>query len=566
MGAARRTRRAAAAGAAPVRVIGACLLLLPGALGPAATPANAQQAGAGSVAAASGVAAQKLEPRGRISLRDYYLLDNQSEHTTHLLGADLDLFVPRIAGTGVSVLIDGEIRKDLSYHPPQTDKEEQYDQTDPHGERDGDYLGRSDRSLGRIRGGTLGDYVRNAWLEYAGIGGMLAAQAGRMMLTDLGQVWVDGALLRLEKNGFLLGAFGGLAPDPFDYGFNSDNQSLGGFAGYTGRSLVLRLAFDHAMVGGETDRQFVFSSGHVGLFDQLFVSYSATVDLAGQKVVFPAGDWQGKEPKREDLGPQLTMGFFNVLWWATPSVSFTLTGDTFRNVPFRKSQPTYWPTELDRDVLKKMLEQKAEDRSSLPSYIQRLYLGDSTAFPAYYGLRFSPALRFGERWYGFIALDWRSRELDGEEARFIATGVRGEDVLGSGIAARLEYTARNGFLSDSNEIFASLSRKLFGRVDLGLYATVLEGRSMAKTFGRDLLLALREQGANPRDAPGVSTDRLDQRQTVWLGGVSLDIDITSRLYLVLDYELTRESLAAEDAQDEGELVIHGFNGRLTWRL
>lgn len=510
----------------------------------------------------------KLEPRGRVSVRNYALLDNEDEHSTDLLTADVDVSLPRVGGTGFSLLFDGEFRRDLSTHPDLSDQEEQYAQPDPHataGKKE--YLGRIERGLGTIRGGTLGDYIRSAYVEYAGLAKLLTLRGGRMQLTDLGQIWVDGGLLRADVlDGLFVGAFGGLAPDPLDYSFNTDHASVGAFAGYDHRRILLRVAFDQAMVGGETDRQFVFSSGHVGLLDALFVSYSVTVDLAGQKLTFPAGDWQGNDPQAEDLGPMVTMGMLNVLWWATPQLSFNLSGNTFRNVPFRVSRPAYWPTELDRDVLEGMLARRTEDRTLLPSYIQRLYLGDSTAFPAYYTLRFSPALRFAGSWYAYLSLDWRNRELDSQEARFASAGVRSSDIFGSKAYGRLEYTVRDNFLSDSEEVFVSVGRKLGGRVDLAGYLTLLDGRSMATTFGRDLLLQLRESRLDPRSAPEVSDLRSDQRQRVWLVGVSLDIDITKRLYLLLDYEYTHESLLAEDAQDAEELVIHGLNARLTWRL
>ncbi len=517
---------------------------------------------------AAAQAPPKLEPRGRVSLRNYALFDNEDDHSTDLLTADVDVMLPRVGGTGFSLLFDGEFRRDLSKHPELSDQEEEYAQVDPHaaaGKQE--YLGRIERGLGTIRGGTLGDYVRSAYVEYAGLAGLLTLRGGRMQLTDLGQVWVDGGLVRADViKGLFVGAFGGLAPDPLDYSFNTEHSSVGAFAGYDGRKVLLRVAFDQAMIGGETDRQFVFSSGHAGIADVLFLSYSLTVDLAGQKVTFPAGDWQGTDPQAEDLGPMVTMGMVNLLWWATPQLSVNLSGNTFRNVPFRVSRPAFWPTELDRDVLEGMLARRTDDRTLLPSYIQRLYLGDSTAFPAYYSLRLGPSLRFARSWYAYLTVDWRSRELDGEQARFASAGVRSSDIFGSRAYGRLEYTVRDNFLSDSDEVFFSLGRKLAGRVDLAGYLTLMDGRSMATTFGRDLLLQLREGGLDPRSAPERSDLRIDQRQRVWLVGLSLDIDITKRLYLLLDYEYTHESLLAEDAQDAEELVIHGLNARLTWRL
>jgi len=525
----------------------------------------------GTVTSAVGNAAA-LEPRGRISLRDAFLTDNSSEHTTNLLSVDLDVFVPRIKGTGLSILFDGEFRQDLSSHPEQTPQEKDYDQLDPHTGTDGkkqEYLGRSERTFGQIRKGTFGDYIRSAYLEYAGVADVLAFQGGRMLLTDLGQTWVDGLVVRAgRERGWLAGAFGGLSPAPLDYSLSLDYQTFGVFGGWTGDGWLVRLAFNESLQGGETDRRFLFSSGHFGIFDKVFLSYGATVDLAGQEISYAADDWQGANPIREDLGPLVTMGYANLLWWATPQLSLTLSGSTYTNVPFRLSQSAYLPTEFDRDVLQRMLENKAEalDPSNLPSWSQRLNLGDGTAFPAYYSFRASPAIRFAESFYGYVSFDYRTRELDGESAKFLSTGVRSDDLFRSGLAARLEYTARNNFLSDSNELFLALDYKFFNRVELGLFGTVMDGRSMAKTFGRDLLLQLREAGLDVTKAADHAEQRIAQRQRVWLVGATLDIDITKRLYLLLDYDLTLEELIAEDDQEADDLVIHGLNARLTWRL
>ncbi len=511
----------------------------------------------------------RFEPRGRFSLRDYILFDNDDAHDTHLLTGDVDVFLPRIGGSKLSLLFDGEFRKDLSSHEAASAQEELYAQPDPATSTDDkvEYIGRSERGIGTIRSGTVGDYIRSAYLEYAGIGDLLTVRAGRMFLSGMGQAWVDGLQLEAQTAlGLGGGAYGGLSPDPLTYGFATDHQAFGAFAGFTTRSLLLQLSVNEQRVGGETDRRFLFSSGHLGLGDQLFLSYSATVDLAGQKVIFPGGDWQGEQPQTEDLPPQLTLGFANLLWWLTPQLSLNLAGSTYRNVPFRVSRPYYWPTDLDRDILAKMLKLNQADRVDLPSYVQRLYLGDSTAFPAYYTLRASPSLRFGEGYYVYVSVDWRNRELDGETAYFVSGGLRNDDWWGSGLDGRVEYTVRDGYLSGSREVFAALERRFFRRLDLGAFGTLIDGNSMATTFGRDLLLSLRENKLDPRSAPELSGQRLEQRQSVWLAGLSVSLDITSRVNFLLDYEYTHESLTAEDEEGAEALVIHGLNARLTLRL
>ncbi len=520
-----------------------------------------------SVAASAQAPPPKLEPRGRVSVRDHYLMDDDDAHTTHVLTSDLDVSMPRIGGSGVSILVDAQFRKDLSTHPDPDGQQQLYRQKDPASEGGKDYLGRAERGFGPIRGGALGDYVKSAYVEYAGIADLVTVQAGRMLLTDLGQTWVDGLVVKGGNvQGLELGAFGGLSPDPMTYGFTTDRNTFGAFAGWNSPKGIFKVAFNQSSAEGELDRRFLFSSGHASLFDALFLSYSATVDLAGRRLTFADDDWAGENPKYEDLGPMLTLGFANLLWWITPQVSLNLSATTYRNVPFRVTRQGYVPTELDRDVLKKMLETKQEDPASLASYIQRLYLGDGTNYDPYYSVRLSPAYRFADGYYAYVSLDYKTRELDGRDAKFISFGARTDDLLGSGVFAKLEYTARNNFLSDSDEWFLALSRKFFEVLDIGVNGTLIDGKSMATTFGRDLLLRLKEQGDDPSTAGEVSDRRLDQRQTVWLLGASVDVDITTRLYLMLDYEYTHESLVAEDDQGSDELVIHALNARLTWRL
>ncbi|HOD74239.1 MAG TPA: YhjD/YihY/BrkB family envelope integrity protein, partial [Candidatus Bipolaricaulis anaerobius] len=123
--------------------------------------------------------------------------------------------------------------------------------------------------------------IRSAYLEYAGVADVLAFQGGRMLLTDLGQTWVDGLVVRAgRERGWLAGAFGGLSPDPLDYSLSLDYQTFGVFGGWTGDGWLVRLAFNWYMANlSRYHLVYGILGGFAGLV--LWIYYTAIIVLLG---------------------------------------------------------------------------------------------------------------------------------------------------------------------------------------------------------------------------------------------------------------------------------------------
>ena len=512
-----------------------------------------------------------FEPEGRISIRQFIQIDDQkvpvdypedadSPPPTKPLGVvpaittlDADLRLRRIKGTGLGFLMDFEYRHDMtdSFSDPLPLKKNRLLL---------DFGDRRDRSLGRLRNDL---YIKSAYAEYEGLPGGLDVRAGRMLMYEQGQTWIDGGHLFRppggEKGGRGVGGgiYGGLTPNPLTYSFDPDYVGAGAHARWEGESGFVGAASTLTMFNGKKDRAFLNSTAHWQLADGLFASYNATLDLFAFKQV--------DEGLAIVTKPQITSGFANLMWWVTPQVQFRLSGAIYRNVLFVGTQQESLDGLLANLIADQPEGSQQRVQAELAQETYDKYLGRYIDQTPYYRGVFTSVFKFLDHYYVYNELGMRYRKRDEASASTVGFGIRDTDLLRSGTFMHLRFRFKDAFASDSNEVLFDLRRQFGGLLTAGVSATYIAGRSLAVNPPIDLI---RELGSDA--ALQAQVERIEQRQDVTILSADVDVDLTDRLFMTLAYELTLETPTEEEKDgsdvDNQDLTIQAFNLRLTWRL
>lgn len=350
------------------------------------------------------------------------------------------------------------------------------------------------------------DQIRQAYVEQPGLfGDRLDVALGRRLIAEAGNAWVDGLELRLHLfDGGVLGAYGGLAPDPIAYGLDIDRQATGAYLGFHNDWLDASAAYnvefntrDAETVRGVDypapnllDRQYGFGRVHLKLADGLYLATYALVDLIDE--------------------PQVTTLLASLDYKPIPSVELGL------NVS-RYSLARYWDEVIYQNVIE-------------PN--QALILGDEVLALSYDRARFSVGLRFGPR-YHYQSIEYKQRSLDGLDAWHYTIGIRDDDLFGLGTRVDLQAQLRDNFVSDSVLIALNAQHDLGSSVTLDGRFTWYDGQSIDDARAR----------------------QFDEKQRVLLMGLSAAWRINRQHQVDVMYDGIYET-ELQDARNEGSLFIH----------
>lgn len=334
--------------------------------------------------------------------------------------------------------------------------------------------------------------------------GPLNVTGGRVWLYEAGGAWVDGGHLELKfAEGWSAGFYGGLQPDPYTYLPTTERQTTGSFVQYTGERFQASAAYTAQLFDLTLDRHFVFSRAH---WSVPVSDWSRSLFLS----YYASLDLQNQDPTFTTL-------FGNASWWLNETLN--LSAHYARFATARIQDPN--------------------QRRALPDDNQRDLLGNTINLGAYQQVRLSATERFGH-YNLYQQIDFRSRNvLDDRSAIYYQAGLRDNDFLGTQLFLHGRLTVRNNFLSDSLEYMLESGYRFGPSLEV-------DGALIYQT-GRSLVI--------------------NQAQDVIFGDLRGTWSFTPDIYLSLDYNVTLETgIVQEEAETQGDLLIHTFFSRFTYRL
>lgn len=452
-------------------------------LGPAAWRASLALAGAVWLAPMPSAHAKEVDVDGRVALRTLFSADGleitERAESVFIAFVETDARATNLTDGGLTLVLDGTFVLDA------TDTRE--------------------RRFGRTE--SL-DQIRQAYVEQPGLfGDRLDVALGRRLIAEAGNGWVDGLELRLRlEDAFVLGAYGGLAPDPIDYALVLDRQATGVYAGYLVDGLDVSVAYnaefttrDAETVAGRTypaptealDRHFGFGRVHLRITDALYLSTYALVDLIDE--------------------PQITTLLGSLDFKPTPAVELSVNVSRYALAQYR-----------DEIIYQNVIEPN-----------QALLLGDEVLDLSYDRARFSAAFRFAGSVYQYQSIEYKRRSLDGLDAWHYTLGIRDDDLFGVGTRADIQTQLRDNFVSDSVLVALDVQHDLASNFTVEGRFTWFDGKSVDNERAR----------------------AFDEAQRVLLMGLSAFWRISRQHQVDVMYDGIYET-ELQDARNDGSLFIH----------
>ena len=337
------------------------------------------------------------------------------------------------------------------------------------------------------------DQVRQFYATQPNLLG-LDVSAGRRIVFDAGNAWVDGADVKWRANEtFGLGIYGGLSPDRFDHAFGTRYQGGGIYATVQTDELNGSLAYNALLRETALDRQYVFNRLHYRVLAGLFVASYLVFDFVDE--------------------PQVTTVLGTVDYTPVRALNLTL------NVS-RYSLDQYRNESIYHNVIE-------------PN--QALLLGDEVLRAVYNRVRFSASVRFWGRYYHYQSVESKRRQNDDGDAWFLTFGLRNDHLLGLGTTMDLSASLKNNFESDSYQIALEIEHPFGATWTSAARASLFNGR----TLGRNT-----ERGRT-----------FDEAQEIWLFGTTVFWRPTRQHQASLDYDGVYEA-ELQDAKNQAPIFIH----------
>lgn len=413
-------------------------------------------------------AAEEVDLAGRISLRGLYSTDDgQDTPDVAMLFLDTDARAENLTDGGLRLVLDATFLLDA------TEAQE--------------------RRFGRTE--SI-DQVRQLYAELPRLFGRLDLAAGRKLLPEAGNAWVDGVDLEWWfGSDASLGAYGGLRPEPIEYALTLDYQALGAYGTVHGPGFDGSLAYNVVLFEGALDRQFAFNRMHWEIVERLFLATYLVVDFT----------------EEVEVTTLLATLDYTPVQALNLSLNYT-----------RYSVEQYRNEQIYRNVIE-------------PNQI--LILGDEVFDLVYDRARVSASLRFGGHYVHYQSFEYKHRSQDDLDAWLYTVGLRDENLFGLwGTYADLRVTARNNFQSDSYLVALEIDQDLGAHWSVGGRFTWFNGR----TVGR----AVDERSRT-----------FDEAQEIFLVGASVGWRPHASHHLDLHYDGIYEA-ELQDARNQDNLFIH----------
>ncbi|MEE2645101.1 MAG: hypothetical protein VYD19_09230 [Myxococcota bacterium] len=340
------------------------------------------------------------------------------------------------------------------------------------------------------------DQVRQLYLEQAL--GALTLRAGRRLIAEAGNGWVDGAELSLAllQRRLKLGAYGGFAPDPFDRSFGVDRQGFGLYSAYQRRGLQLTGAWHGEQLDGTLDRHYFHQRAHWMVTDALSLSSYLILDLIDE--------------------PTLSTFLATADYRLNKALTLSLNLSRYSLARYRNQQ-----------VYRNVIELN-----------QLLLLGDEVIDLVYNRARLSASLRISDQLYHYQSLEFKRRAQDGAEAWIYCGGFRLEDTLNSGVELDLRGQVADQFRANDWLIGLSARRNFGYRYSGELRASWLSGRTLDQRSERLRLF--------------------DEAHELLLFGASITFRPSRAHQLLLGYDAVFERGLVDARSDENVLIQTGM--------
>ncbi|MEE2757569.1 MAG: hypothetical protein VYA30_13015 [Myxococcota bacterium] len=334
--------------------------------------------------------------------------------------------------------------------------------------------------------------LRQLYLQQA-VGQKWSVSAGRRIIFQAGNAWVDGLDIQLKlNNAIMVGAYGGLRPDPNSYKPTTTYQTLGTYSSYKRDGLNIEFGYNLILRDG-LDRQFLYGRTHYRLSPGLYVNVYSVVDTL------------------DEIEP---VTFLSTLdYTPTKAVNLSLNYTRYSIEAYR-NQAIY------RNVVR---------------LNQALLLGDEIIDLVYNRVRLSGSYRFWRRYYHYQTIEYKRRSQDRRQSWAYIIGIRNNNLWSTGTRLDLRTTLRNNFQSDSWLIAGDLEKDVLLELTLNLHGTVFDGRTIDR---------FTERGRT-----------FDEAQRIYLMGGSLFWRPSRAHHLSLTYDGVYETDLI-DQRNDAALFIH----------
>ena len=267
-----------------------------------------------------------------------------------------------------------------------------------------------------------------AWMGYKFPIQKVDLIAGRQYVQEMYNTSVDGINAKYRIRDYIgIGIFAGLAPDKYDYSFNSQFKTAGIYSSLDKDRYKLRFGYEKLYYDSKTDREYISFKLFSDLNKKTWFNLlsSASINQLTDNIDIDNLSTNLLYKYSRDLRFNLFYNYFSAIRYYESSKKFFIQND---------GSDTYY------------LDTNSQSR-----------------------IGFRVNYRIREKLTIYSSLAYQKRDIDDETAFRLTAGFRGNDFYGFDLSGR--YTRINNFTSKSNEFNVEVSRLLLDRIDLSVYAS-----------------------------------------------------------------------------------------------